>query len=158
MDFGGAAAASQQQQHGGGLSFLDEAGGVTATAKISSARSVGGSGKERATGVAGNHIPSAAAGAGAGAADRPPLLQQLGLFSAQQHKREIGSDSSSSSMLATTPKCTRTAKNGREQQRAQKISDMIDQLKVNGLLILAVQVYLHTYFVQQCMTRRPMFD
>lgn len=149
MDFEAAAAASQKQ-NGGGLSLFDVGGGATAAAKGSSvlqttraidtadakaetANSIGESGKQCPAELAGKQVPvTAAAAAGH---QQPPQLQQLGgLFLAQQQNRELVSESSnsSSSMLAMAQKCTRTAKNGREQQRAQKISDVIDQLKVTG--------------------------
>lgn len=152
MDFGTAAPASQQQH--GDVSFFGGSGGVATAATspstvrtaptlddadaaaVETSSSVGESGKECASEVAGNQVPATTAAAGR---QRPP--RQLGLFPAQQQKRESGADSnSSSSMLAMAQKCTRTAKNGREQQRAQKISDVIDQLKVMRFV-----TYLHKY-------------
>ena len=41
-----------------------------------------------------------------------------------------GFNASTQSMLAFAPSSSRAARNGREQQRAQKISDFIDKLKV----------------------------
>lgn len=138
MDFRAAAAASEQN---GCLNFFD---GATA-AEISSALQMprlgagaaqrgaakakkNGKGKGRVAEAPGIQQAAAAvvpAGAKTAAIADGQVLQQR-----PQH--HAGSDRNSSSLLAMAQKSTRTAKNGREQQRAQKISDVIDQLKVDA--------------------------
>ncbi len=59
---------------------------------------------------------------------KQPLKHELG--SSGSTSSSSSGSSSSSIMLAMAQKCSRAAKNGREQQRAQRISDAIDELKV----------------------------
>lgn len=137
MEFGGAAGPSEQH---GCLNFFD--GGATA-AEISSAlqkmprldaaaAQLGAAkakknGKGRVVEAPGNQQAAAAAVVAPAAAKTAVAAGQV-LQQRPQH--QAGSDRNTSSMLAMAQKSTRTAKNGREQQRAQKISDVIDQLKV----------------------------
>lgn len=163
MDFGAAAAASQQN---GGLSFFD--GGATA-AEISSAlqsmprlnaaitpaadnglnagtANPEKKGKNRMSETTGKQAVSVAT---VPAAPAPVGQQPQRFVDFASQQLELGSDScssstsssSTSSMLALAQKSTRTAKNGREQQRAQKISDVIDQLKVRVASFLVSKSY-----------------
>ncbi|CAM9683932.1 unnamed protein product, partial [Scytosiphon promiscuus] len=160
MDFGAAAAASQQNGglsffDGGSTaaeisSALQTMPRLGADAAPSAEEEVEAGapqpekkGKSRVAETTGNQAASATAVAAAPAVPAPVAQQPRRFVDFSSQRLELGSDScsssssgsssgsgSGSSMLALAQKSTRTAKNGREQQRAQKISDVIDQLKV----------------------------
>ena len=72
---------------------------------------------------------------------KQPLKHELGSSSSVSSSSSGGS---SSSMLAMAQKCSRAAKNGREQQRAQRISDAIDELKVRTTIYKFTRIHTCT--------------
>eukprot|EP00752_Nemacystus_decipiens_P010222 g9108.t1 len=131
MDYGAAAAAASQQI--GGLSIFDDEANTSAVeappallkrTRMSVAAAAGGcpAAKEGKGGK--GCVGDSQAPAPTPAARNPPQKHEQGYSSYGSGGAGAGS------MLAQAQKCNRTAKNDREQQRAQRISDVIDQLKV----------------------------
>ena len=128
MDFEAAAAAAAASHKIGGLSIFD--GEATPNTAVEAPPPL----QTR------TRIPAAGkAGRGCVADIQAPAPAMAPTGRKQPQKQELGYSSSSSGsggggVLASAQKCNRTAKNGREQQRAQKISDVIDQLKVRCVI------------------------
>lgn len=118
MDFGAAAAAASHKI--GGLSIFDDEGNASAVNAPPALQTR----TRLSTAAASKSVNGCATDIQA------PVPTQAGRKQPQKHELGYNSSGSGGGTLATTQKCNRTAKNGREQQRAQKISDVIDQLKV----------------------------
>eukprot|EP00903_Cladosiphon_okamuranus_P009536 g9084.t1 len=127
MDFGAAAAAASQSI--GGLSIFDDETTVTA---VDASPSLQRRTRLPTASEAKGDIPATAAGRAAGKGSVADIQARTPAGRKQPHKHELGYSSSGSGgggVQALAQKCNRTAKNGREQRRAQRISDVIDQLK-----------------------------